>query len=308
MLLDRIVKVRDARATLKLLQHDHSDHECADRTTMAALREAGVSSSMMEAFWKPFLSGIMLDPELKTSSRFLDFVLANFAKGNATVPGDGMRRLPELMLGSLPVGAVRTGIKVKSIEKRKVRMAGGGKLEADAVVVATDGRTAAKLLDGISAPETVAVGQIAYNAGPRPPHDRPILVLDGDNSGPVNNLQVMSNVAPGYAPVGSSLVTCTILEKDLDSDDDRLDHAVRSQLGRWYGPGVAEWDRLKVDRIERALPSQPVGSLDPLERPLRLRSWLWVAGDHRATASIEGALATGRHAGEQVVAALSEEG
>jgi len=62
-----------------------------------------------------------------------------------------------------------------------------------------------------------------------------------------------------------------------------------------------------INRVDQALPAQPVGSLEPLERPLRLRRWLWVAGDHRATSSIDGAMAAGRHAGEQIAATISEQ-
>ena len=310
MLSGGLVRPRDIPAVLRLLRSARNmaagSPESDNATVLEALEHAGVSTSMLESFWRPFLAGITLDPHLQTSARFLDFVLDNFSKGFATVPGDGMRRLPQLLLGSLPIDTVQLNARVQAVEKGRVKVKGAGWVEADAVVVATDGRRAARLVEGIHEPEWSRVGQIAFDAGAWPPHTDPILVLDGENSGPVNNLQVMSAVAPGYAPTGRSLITCSILEPDLHPDDDKLDVAVRGQLAQWYGPQVNDWRTLKIDRIKRALPTQPVGSLDPMERPLRQKSWLWVAGDHRATASIDGALSSGRHAGEQVVAALSE--
>ncbi|CAB4864344.1 MAG: FAD-dependent oxidoreductase [Actinobacteria bacterium] len=310
MLGGGLVRPRDLIAVVRLLRQARSaasePPEDGDTTILTALEVAGVSESMLESFWRPFLAGITLDPHLQTSSRFLEFLLEHFSRGVATVPGDGMRRLPQMMLGALPIGTVRLGAKVTAVEKGRVKIKGQGWLDADAVVVATDGRRAAKLVAGLEAPEWSRVGQIAFDTGSRAPHSEPILVLDGENSGPVNNLQVMSAVAPGYAPTGSSLVTCSILEPDLHDDDEKLDLQVRTQLGQWYGPQVNAWRTLRVDRIKRALPTQPVGSLNPLERDLRLKPWLWVAGDHQATASIEGALSTGRHAGEQAVAALTQ--
>ena len=310
MLGGGLLKPRDALAAARLLREARSaaagTTSAHDLTTLDALEHAGVSETMLETFWRPFLSGITLDPHLRTSARFLDFVLAYFAKGRATVPGDGMRRLPQLLHGSLPLDSVKFGAKVTAVEKGRVKIKGQGSIKADAIVVATDGRRAAKLVDGLAAPGWSSVGQIAYDAGPNPPHSEPLLVLDGENSGPVNNLQVMSAVAPGYAPTGRSLVTCSILESDLHDDDEKLDTDARSQLSQWYGAGVNDWRLIRVDRIKRALPVQPVGSLDPIERPLRQKSWLWVVGDHRATASIEGALSSGRHAGEQVAAARAE--
>jgi len=312
MLTGGIIRPRDAVATLRLLrsarQEVGPEGPGPDRTILQSLREAGVSDSMLESFWRPFLAGITLDSSLGTSSRFLDFLLRNFAAGPACVPGDGMRRIPQLLAADLPVDTVRTNAKVKRVEKGRVVLAGGERIDADWIVVATDVRTAAKLVEDVHAPRTRAVGQISFDSGPRPPHDRPILVLDGERSGPVNNLQVMSNAARGYAPSGHSLVTCSILEENLgaDGDDERLELEVRDQLMRWYGPVVENWRTLRIDRVEHALPDQPPGSLDPIERPLRLRKRLWVAGDHRSTSSIEGAMSSGRHAGEQVAAAIAE--
>lgn len=312
MLTDGLIRPRDTVATLRLLRSardergPHGGIHSPDSTIAEALARAGASKSLTEAFWRPFLAGITLDSSLSTSARFLDFLLANFAAGPACVPGDGMRRLPQLLAASLPIDTVRTGARVKRIEKGRVTLADGDRVDADLIVVATDARSASKLLDDLPDPGWSSVGQIAFDAGPRPPHAEPILVLDGEGRGPVNNLQVMSNAASGYAPTGRSLVTCSILEQHLDDDDERLERAVRDQLGGWYGPVVEDWRLLRIDRIKRALPKQPPGSLDPIERPLRLRRWLWAAGDHRATSSIEGALSSGRHAGEQAAAALAE--
>ena len=310
-LFDRIVRPRDAVAVIKLLNEArnpdaHPASHGPDITTLEALRRAGVSASMLEAFWRPFLGGIMLERDLSTSARFLRFVLSMFAAGQAGVPAGGMGRIPEMLAGDLPLGSLRTGAKVKRIDKREVHLKDGEKIRADYVVIATDGAGAAKLSDEIRAPRMRSVGQISFDGGLNPPDHGSILVLDGERSGPVNNLQVMSSVAPRYAPNGHSLITCSILEPDLDSDDERLEAAARTQLGGWYGSLVDSWKTLRIDRIENALPAMPVGSLDPAERPLRLRSWLWVAGDHRSTSSIEGAMASGRHAGEQIAAASDE--
>lgn len=311
MLAGGLVKPRDARAVLRLVREAgkpgaHAAASAPETTTIEALRRAGVSGSMLEGFWRPFLGGIMLERDLTTTSRFLYFVLSMFSGGPAGVPAGGMGRIPEMLAAQLPLGTVRLNSKVKSIEKGRLRLAGGDKVDADFVVIATDGAQAAKLSDEVRAPRMRSVGQIAFDSGVNPPEHGPILVLDGERSGPVNNLQVMSDVAPRYAPNGHSLITCSILEPDLDPDDERLEAAVRAQLSGWYGSLADGWKMLRIDRVESALPAQPVGSLDPPERPLRLRSWLWTAGDHRATASIEGALSSGRHAGEQVAAAVTE--
>ena len=99
-----------------------------------------------------------------------------------------------------------------------------------------------------------------------------------------------SDVAPSYAPPGAALVSATVLGVP-PLDDDALDAAVRDQLRGWFGAQVDGWRLLRVLRIPFALPAQPPAALTPAERPVRLRDGLFVCGDHRDTASIQGAMA-----------------
>ena len=90
-------------------------------------------------------------------------------------------------------------------------------------------------------------------------------------------------------------------------DNDTLDARVRAQLGGWFGvEAVNAWRLLRVYRIRHALPSQPVGALEPWERPVKLRAGLYVCGDHRDNASINGAMVSGRRAAEAVAGELAK--
>jgi hypothetical protein len=104
----------------------------------------------------------------------------------------------------------------------------GCRLPAGAVVVATDGDTAARLLDRDPPPAWRSVTNL-YFAKPRPPVRGPYLVLDGEGSGPVNNLCVPSEVAEAYAPPGQALVSATVLGRPEETDA-VLEAAVRAQL------------------------------------------------------------------------------
>ncbi|MBY0457892.1 MAG: FAD-dependent oxidoreductase, partial [Gemmataceae bacterium] len=57
-------------------------------------------------------------------------------------------------------------------------------------------------------------------------------------------------------------------------------------------------------RIPHALPAQGVGALDPWERPVKWKPGLFVCGDHRDSASIDGAMTSGRRAAEEVAQEL----
>jgi phytoene dehydrogenase-like protein len=132
------------------------------------------------------------------------------------------------------------------------------------------------------------------------PLNSPILALNGDGSGVITNLCVPSSVAPSYAPAGSSLISVTILGIP-EEDNKKLEVTVRAQLKSWFGPKVDSWRIFRTYRIQHALPSQAFPALSQPERPVRMQQGLYVCGDHRDTASIQGALVSGRRAAETVL-------
>ena len=130
------------------------------------------------------------------------------------------------------------------------------------------------------------------------PTDEPMLVLNGEleDGGPINNLAVMTNVSSQYAPKDKALVSVTVLEHKDMSDEDLM-QGVMAQLQDWYGKNVAaSWQHLRTYRIHHAQPDQSPGKLEPPSRPVGIGHQLYVCGDHRETASINGAIASGRKA------------
>ena len=71
--------------------------------------------------------------------------------------------------------------------------------------------------------------------------------------------------------------------------------AVREHLAQWFGPAVHRWQHLRTYRIAHAQPEANTGAFPA--------GW-HICGDHRETASIEGALVSGRRAAEAVWKAL----
>jgi len=66
----------------------------------------------------------------------------------------------------------------------------------------------------------------------------------------------------------------------------------------WFGKDAENWRHLRTVSVPRALPTQPSVSLD---RPIRIEPGLYVCGDHIETASIQGAMASGRRAAEAIL-------
>ncbi len=271
--------------------------------THERLRSRGFSSTITASFFRPFLAGTFFDPGMATSSRVTELVFRSFFQGQVAVPARGMQRLPEQLAARLPEASIRLGEPVTSVADGRATTAGGEQVTADHVVVATDGPVAADLLgDRLTDGPAPGRGTVTlYYVASRSPVGAPDLVLDADAGGPVNNVAVMSDVAPHYAPAGRSLISVSVVGLP-DQTEPELDRAVRDQLTGWYGGQVHDWEHLASYRIAYAQPRQDVADLPTLAREVRVSDRTWVCGDHRDTASIQGALVSGRRTADAILA------
>ncbi len=260
-----------------------------------ALTAARVPAGVLDDLVRPFLSGVFLETDLATSRRYADLVLRSFVRGTPAVPALGMAELPRQLAGRC--ADVHTGTEVTGIAPGVVRTVHGS-VRADAVVVATDARAAARLVPGY--PEPVGMNSCTtwYFVPDQPPTELAdglgILTVDADPGGPVVNTAVLTNAAPSYAPPGRSLVAATAVGLAAGVNED----AVRTQLSRLYSISTAGWEGIGVYHISDALPR----ALTPFspQRPVTLGDGLFTAGDHLDTPSIQGALVSGRRAAAAV--------
>ncbi|MGY8825986.1 MAG: FAD-dependent oxidoreductase [Candidatus Latescibacterota bacterium] len=101
-------------------------------------------------------------------------------------------------------------------------------------------------------------------------------------------------MAPDYAPANEALVSVTVLGA-ASADTER---AVRRQLVDWYGNQVEVWRLLQTYYIPHALPKQR--PFLPLDQSSRTGEQLYICGDHRASASLQGAMYSGRKVAELI--------
>ena len=263
------------------------------------LRDAGFSESIIHRFFQPFFGSIFLDSKLHASSRMFEFLFRMLLEGDVAVPAHGMGTISGQLARRLPEGSIRLQAKVASVEPGLVKLVSGEEIRDLPVVVATEGPEAARLTGAFPAPGSRSATCL-YFAAPEPPVTDPILVLNGNNRWPINNLCVLSQVAPEYAPEGQALISVTVLGK-LTPTDDEVQTAVRRQLSRWYGVVVKKWRLLATYRITHAQPDQAPPGIPVEQLPARLMPGVYVCGDHRQSASINGALVSGRRACEAVL-------
>jgi hypothetical protein len=161
-----------------------------------------------------------------------------------------------------------------------------GVFTARAVVVATDARAAAGLLQA-SPPRTRALTTF-YHLAPESPAQHRMLHLDADRRGPLVNSAVLTDIAPSYAP-DRVLVSSTVLGADSSAE---MEQAVRRHAAVLYGTDTGGWEHVAAYPIVDALPDTPPGT--PIRQSVSLGDGVYLAGDHRDTASIQGAIVSGR--------------
>jgi hypothetical protein len=204
-----------------------------------------------------------------------------------------MGELPKAMAERLPQRTIQLETAVKAVHDHGVDLEDGGRIAADAVVVATDGTTAARLLPGLAEPRWHGVTTWYFRPERSPLRDG-CLVVDA-HRGPVVNTAVMSEVSRPYSPK-APLVQASVLEDAGEQD-------VRAHLNRLYGTDTSRWEVLRRYEIPHALPA--MDAPHRLKQSVRAGARRYVCGDHRDTSSIQGALHSGRRAARAVLADLA---
>jgi phytoene dehydrogenase-like protein len=282
-----------ARWAAPTLLHPRGALTAADSTLAEAWRRAGVRGPLRREALEPFLAGVLADGSGATSDAFVRLLIRMFALGRPGVPERGIAALPR-QLGSIArlMGAdVRTQRRVAALRAagrgHEVDVADADALTARSVVVAVGAEAVPSLLN-VPTPSTRGL-QTWWFATDAAPSASAMLRVDGRRRGPIVNTVVMSHAAPSYAPIGRHLVEATCLLSSPNGG--ALETDVRRQLGEIWGRDAAHWQLLRRDDILHALPAQS----PPLRATsaARVREGVYLAGDHRDTASIQGALASG---------------
>lgn len=264
-----------------------------EATTETALRRAGLSDAIIEELLRPFLSGVFIERELSTSSHVLAMVLRSFARGRIGLPAEGMAALPRAVAAPLPADLLDLDSPVAEVTPGRVRTQAGD-IRCRAVVVAVDPPAAAALLPALT---TVRMHSYTtyYHSAPEPPLTEPILLVDGDRRELVANTVVLSNAAATYAPAGRHLIATSVVGPTAPPEP-----TIRAELTRLYGRSTADWTHLTTMAIPEALPAAPPPQ-GRLRKPVALGEGLFVAGDHRDSPSIQGALTSGWRAAGAVL-------
>src|SRR4051794_32781063 len=220
-----------------------------ETTAYQSFRQDGLSEEAIDHLLRPFLSGVLLEDELSTSSRYVELVLRSFVRGRQAVPAGGMQAIPEQLADRLDEPVV-LGAAVAAARPGGLELADGGSVRAEAVVVATDPGAAHRLLPALGPPpKPRRTTTYYYAADVSPTAGSGLICLNGNGrrDGPIGNVLALTDRAPSYGP--RPLIQASTLAAGIPEP------VIRRQLHAWFGPVVETWEHLDRVDVPYALPA-----------------------------------------------------
>ena len=251
---------------------------------------------MIDSFFKSFYGGIFLEKELRTSSRMFEFTFKMFSQGSACLPAKGMGELPKQLAARISTGQIRYQSPVSKISGNEVHLESGETITASAIVIATTHDAARTIAPEIEIPEISwrSVTNLYFSA-PESPLKEAMIALNGEKTGVVNNVAVLTDLSADYAPAGQALISVSLIGVH---EQEALAKEVQKELHNWFGEEVANWRHLRTIVIPKALPEQSPHSA-PVPDP---QPPLYLCGDYRTSTSIEGAIISGQETARKILA------
>ena len=268
-----------------------SEDQSEDMTTLKYLELYGFSNKIINGFFKPFFSGIFLENQLETSSKFFKNVFSNFNKGYAAVPVNGMQAIPDQMVKNLNPHNLLLGNKViEAKNPEKIVLENNEIIEAKYMVL-TGGSNS---LVNNHIVEFNSVRTFYFSSRVKVKHPKYINLFPYDSL--INNIAILSSVAENYSPEGNTLFSITIIESDLSKSE--LIDIIQDKLSTYYGDEKSNYIFMKEINIKQATIKQKTGYFD---LKIEDKKNILFAGDYTTYGSIEGAVVSGIKTAEKLI-------
>lgn len=265
----------------------------SDETTINFLKTYGYSDAMLNNFFKPFMGGVFLEEDLQTDSSFFKFLYKMFAKGEVVVPKNGMQAISEQIAAHLSPEQIRLKTKVEKIDGKTIYLENGEAIEAEKIVIATDGNSAAKLLeDEAKAQFNGTVCLYFVSDKPLKLNGEPYLIINANSDELIDHILPISDIAPSYAPEDRTLISVNLI-----GNKEFTEEKVLTELNKWFGIDY-DWKHLNTYKIPEALPQYFTDSTT--ENSLKISENLYRCGDYTAYPSLNAAMKTGREVAEMI--------
>ena len=266
-----------------------------ETTTLQYLKDFGFSQAIISDFFKPFFSGIFLEPALQTSSRMFEFVYKMFGEGMATLPKAGIGAISEQLRSKLNKTTFHFNTKVKQVSGQEVLLENGDSVHSDYIIIATE---ASHLVSNLREQEVAwkSCVNLYYEADSQE-IAKPLIGLVADENTRINNLFYL-NTLETQSRGKKQLLSVTVVDDD-DLTEQALIATVTSELSTYCG--IKNVNFLKSYVIYKALPALSNLRTDCEASETQLTNTIFLAGDHLLNGSLNAAMTSGERAAEGVI-------
>lgn len=282
--MNQSITLSDKALVVKLIfssQLQRTDFPTGNKSTESFLKDFGFSENFIEFFWRPFLTGVYLDPDLKMGENFFKFLMRCFSLGKVSVPSMGMRELPLQMAKQLPTNTIFLNHPVSSWGADHVMLVSGERLNAKKVICAFDPTTTpyhsvmTYYFTGEKLKETI--------------WDKWLVLIPRKLGMTIDHLCLLSEVSESYG-AGKPLLSVSVVG-NKNSDIKEVLREIDLIAGQ-----TLNLRHVTTTVVKKALPQTASDTMG-----FTVIDGVVYCGDRWASPSINGALASGRLAAEFVL-------
>ena len=269
-----------------------------EKTTLVYLKDLGFSADIIERFFKPFFSGIFLEPELETSSRMFEFVYKMFGEGYAALPKSGIGSIPKQLADHLSHTTFKFNSSVAEVKDSEITLHSGEKFPTDYTIIATE---ASGLIQNLSNQATTwkSCDTLYFETKDRI-ITKPLIGLVPAEDALINNIFYHSSLAT-IETSKNQLLSVTVV-KNHKLSKEALIARVTKELQQHCG--IDSCNFLKRYRIPMALPKLGNLQYEMLPTETRLTTNIFLAGDTLLNGSLNAAMISGERAALGVIETL----
>lgn len=254
-----------------------------ESSTLEYLKSYGFSQKVIDRFFKPFFSGIFLEPDLRTSSRMFEFVYKMFGEGDATIPAAGIGAISEQLVSKLMRTQLHFNKKVEQLTHKYVHLSDGTSIPHDGVIVTSN---ASYLIQNLNDEPTrwKSCMCLYFKIDTTTiPQGTISLVADGGR---------LSNNAYAYRAKDGTLILSITTLNFRDRSQAEVVSEIENEIRIYFG--VKESTFIHAFTIEQALPDLQHLQMSAEPSSSQLTENIFLAGDVLYNGSLNAAMESGR--------------
>lgn len=254
-----------------------------ETSTLEYLRSQGFSEKIIDRFFRPFFSGIFLEPELRTSSRMFEFVYKMFGEGYATIPEQGIGAISKQLKEKLKTTQFQFGQEVKQVTNEHITLGNGQELIHNGVIITAN---ASALVSNMNdqAVEWKSCTCLYFEVE-KTNIPEGTIALVADKGKLSNNLYAYKDAS------GKQLLSVTTL-KHTGKTNEELTQAIEAEVKEYCG--IQRIKHIANFKISEALPDLTHLKMTTAPSESQLTDHIFLAGDVLFNGSLNAAMESGR--------------